>query len=275
MSKSQKSLVKVVPRLQQMEQFIYELKLHPTSNNENLFLETFNLTNNELNFMLFFGMFNINSNVKDLEKQLHKLKKLQFETYIETELRRLQEKYPSKHPIQFGLFLLEEKDDFVRDRLGGVSAFADYNGNLCFIVYPDEKVRSILKSTIAHEYHHHFRINNLGLTEENETLLDRLVLEGLAEHFVRIELGESYLGPMMRALSEEEARMLWHTKYVDHLRDKGDATDSFMFGDHEQGMPLWAGYSIGYYLVKWFIERNNFKSIEELTELPSHNFIVQ
>ncbi|WP_430786592.1 DUF2268 domain-containing protein [Virgibacillus flavescens] len=275
MSKNQQSLVRVVPRIQQMEQFIDTVKAHPTSNIEKLFTELFNLTNNELNSMLFFGMVNINSNVKHLEKQLHKIKQLNFETYIESELVRLQRKYPSGRSVKYGLFLLDENDDFVRDRLGGVSAFTDYNGNLCFIVYPDEKVRSILKSIIAHEYHHHWRIKKLGTTEKNETLLDRLVLEGLAEHFVRIELGEACLGPMMRALSEEEARTLWNTKYLEHLSDHGDKTDPFMFGDKDQGIPLWAGYSIGYYIVKWFIEKHNFKSIEELTELPSNNFIVK
>lgn len=266
--------VELVPRLWHMEQFVNNLKLEPMQEKEGLFIKEFKLSKDELDSMLFFGMFNINTNVEFLEKQLQKMRHLQFDSFIQSELDRLQEKYPSGKPIKFELFVLDENDDFVKDKLGGVSAFTDWDGKMCFVVYPDEKVRFTLKSVIAHEYHHHWRMSRLRMNEEGETLLDRLVLEGLAEHFVRIELGESYLGPMMDALSEKEARSLWKKKYRAHLYDKGSSTDFYLFGDDDLGIPFWAGYSLGYYLVKWFIERYSSISIEELTLYPSEKYIV-
>jgi uncharacterized protein YjaZ len=104
------------------------------------------------------------------------------------------------------LFILDENDDFVKEKIGGVSAFTDWDGKMCFIILPEERVRTTLKSVITHEYHHHWRIHTLGMREESETLLDRMVLVGLAEHFVQIELGEVYLGTYKDALSEKSGQ---------------------------------------------------------------------
>ncbi|MGE8205703.1 DUF2268 domain-containing putative Zn-dependent protease [Heyndrickxia sp. NPDC080065] len=38
-----------------------------------------------------------------------------------------------------------------------------------------------------------------------------------------------------------------------------------MFGNDEQGLPFWGGYSLGYYLVKWYLEKCKNISFEELT----------
>lgn len=145
---------------------------------------------------------------------------------------------------------------------------------MCFAVLPEESVRSTLKSVITHEFHHHWRISTLEMDEESQTLLDRLILEGLAEHFVRMTLGEVYLGPFKDALTEKQAELLWESKYKQHLDVKGQATDLYMFGNEEEGIPFWSGYSIGYYLVNWFFEKNEDVSIEELTLLPTENFIA-
>ncbi|TCP28872.1 uncharacterized protein YjaZ [Scopulibacillus darangshiensis] len=256
-----------------MKGFINEIRKHPTKDREGMFLKVFDLSKDDFDLLLFSGLINPNAEVDTAEKQLNKMNQLQFASFIQTELERYQRKYPSGKPVSFDLFILDEHDDFVKEKLGGVSAFTDWNGRICFILDPDEKVRSVLKSVIAHEYHHHWRMSKLGATEENETLLDRMVLEGLAEHFVREELGETYLGPYKDALSEDKARFYLDTKFKTHLFDKGADADPFMFGDKEQNLPFWGGYSIGYYLVKWFIDRNKNVSIEKLTLLPSEEYI--
>lgn len=255
-----------------MESFISELKKDPVKKREEIFTESFQLSRDEVDSLLFFGMINLNTEIDVLEKQLHKMRQLKFETFIQSELEGLQEKYPSGKPIILELFTLDGNDEFVLDKLGGVSAYTEYNDEMCFIVYPEEKIRSTLKSVIAHEFHHHWRIAQLEINEENETLLDRLVLEGLAEHFVRIEYSDEYLGPFKDALTEKEAKSLWDTKFKTHFFDKGSLTEPFMIGNKEQGLPFWGGYSLGYYLVKWFIEKHRDLSIEELTLLPSEKY---
>ena len=256
-----------------MEEFISTVKLNPKGNRKEIFLNIFKFKEDDLEMMLFFGMFNLDDDLDSLEKQLSKMRMLDYEKFIEEELEHLQKHYPSHKPIQFELFILDENDDFVKSKLGGVSAFTDWDGKMSFVVLPEENVRKMLKSVVTHEYHHHWRISALEINEENQTLLDRMVMEGLAEHFVRIKLGENYLGPYKDALSEIQAKELWTSLYKQHIDDKGTLTDLYMFGNEEKEIPFWGGYSIGYYLVKWYLDKNESISIEDLTILPTDKFI--
>ncbi|WP_244668327.1 DUF2268 domain-containing putative Zn-dependent protease [Bacillus sp. NTK074B] len=266
------SEVRTIPRMIQMKQFLHQLQTEPMRDREGLFMGTFQMTKEELDSMLFLGMFNIHSGIEALRKQFDRMLQLELESYIQTELQKLMIKYPSHKPIQLELFMSDEHDEFVKEKLGGVSAFTDWSGKMGFIVEASEGVKDTLKSVIFHEYHHHWRMSRLHMTAGEETLLDRLVLEGLAEHFVRVELGESFLGPYRDVLSEEEAWALWNTTYRHHINDRGDVTDQYMFGNKDIDIPFWAGYSLGYYLVESYMKKNGW-TVEELTGLPSASFI--
>ena len=241
-------LVSTKDRLADMAKFVSEVKLNPEVNRKELIMNIFRFNKKELEMMLFFGMFHYNNDIHSLEQQLNKIRSLSFENFIKEELELLHKEYPSNRPVQFELYILDEKDDFVKSKLNGVSAFTDWNGRMCFVVLPEESVRSTIKSVVTHEYHHHWRISALELKEDSETLLDRMVLEGLAEHFVETRLGISYLGPYKDALSETQAKTLWISKYKSHTDDKGTSTDLYMFGNKEKDLPFWGGYSVGYYL---------------------------
>ncbi|WP_255436176.1 DUF2268 domain-containing putative Zn-dependent protease [Pseudalkalibacillus hwajinpoensis] len=158
-------------------------------------------------------MFNLNNDIASLEEQLTNMRLLDFENFIKEELELLHKEYPSNRTVDFELFILDENDDFVISKLNGVSAFTDWNEKMCFAILPEENVRSTIKSVVTHEYHHHWRISALGLKEDGETLLDRMVLEGLAEHFVKTRLGHQYLGPYKDALSETQAKTIWESTY--------------------------------------------------------------
>ena len=201
-------------RLAEMERFISYVRLNPECNRKEAILDIFGFKEQELETMLFFGMFNFNNHIDSLEEQLNKIKLLNYDNYIYDELNHLHKQYPSNKPIQYELFILDENDDFAKIKLNGVSAYTDWDGKVCFVVLPDENVRSTLKSVVTHEYHHHWRISGMAFRENEETVLDRLVLEGLAEHFVRIRLGEEYIGPYKDALSETQAKSLWESIYT-------------------------------------------------------------
>ncbi|EDL66507.1 YjaZ [Bacillus sp. SG-1] len=256
-----------------MEEFITTVKLNPEGNREKYLIDSFKFNEENLGLMLFFGMFHFNNDIDSLEKQLINMLELDYETFIKEELERLQGQYPSNIPINLELFILDENDQFVKSKLGGVSAFTEWDGRMCFAVLPEESVRKTLKSVLTHEYHHHWRISALKMDEENTNLLDRMILEGLAEHFVRLTLGNSYLGPYKDALTEQQAKVLCETKYKHHFEETGSSTDSYMFGSEEKGLPFWGGYSLGYYLVKWYLDRNVDISIEKLSLLPSEKFL--
>lgn len=266
------SSVKVIPRLIHMETFLKALASHPETSRKDLFLEIFNLTEEELETISFFGILNLESEIGILETQLNMLQNLAYEDFIKDELTLLQKEFPVSKAIEFELFILDEQDQFVREKLGGVSAFTDWSGKIFFAVLPDAQVRSTLRSVINHEYHHHWRTHALNITEQNQTLMDRLILEGLAEHFVRIRLGDVYIGPYKDALTEEQAKDLWGSTYKSCRNELGERTNVYMFGSKEENLPFWGGYSLGYYLVKWYLEKNEGSSIEYMTSLSSEKF---
>lgn len=257
-----------------METFLEAATSNPATARKALFLDIFNVSNDEFETMAFFGIFNIENKIETLEYQLHSMHSLAYEQFIQDELSLLQTEFSFSKALEFELFILDDQDHFVREKLGGISAYTDWNGGLFFAVLPDTRVRDTLKSVITHEYHHHWRIHALAMTEKNQTLLDRLILEGLAEHFVKIRLGDSYLGPYKDALTEKQARVLWESTFKLNLNKTGEKTDSYMFGSTEENIPFWAGYAIGYYLVQWYLEKNQGSTIGDMTALPSNNFLV-
>jgi uncharacterized protein YjaZ len=65
------------------------------------------------------------------------------------------------------------------------------------------------------------------------------------------------------------------TVYIRHMFDRGDTTDPYMFGAEDLGLPLWAGYTTGYHLVKWLRVKRPELTMEELTSCPSQDFIPE
>ncbi|WEG11182.1 DUF2268 domain-containing putative Zn-dependent protease [Pullulanibacillus sp. KACC 23026] len=65
---------------------------------------------------------------------------------------------------------------------------------------------------------------------------------------------------------------MWEEAFKQQIKFKGEQTDLYMFGDEEQEIPLWAGYSLGHYLVKWYLD-NNDNSIKQLLLLSSEAFL--
>lgn len=139
-------LVKVVPRLTHMENFLEAIVSYPETSRKDLFLDIFNVSEEELETIVFFGIFNLESEIAILETQLKKPRSLAYEDFIKDELSLLQKEFPVSKTIKFELFILDEQDQFVKEKLGGVSAFTDWSGKMFFAVLPDAQVRSTLRS---------------------------------------------------------------------------------------------------------------------------------
>ena len=105
-----------------------------------------------------------------------------------------------------------------------------------------------IEAVLIHEYHHVCRLHRLK--NKKNTLLDTMVMEGLAERTVEKYLGSEYLAPWTKIYRDSEFKRLW-TRYVE---DKyNDATfnplhDRIMLGRF--GYPHMLGYWSGYQLVK-------------------------
>lgn len=110
-----------------------------------------------------------------------------------------------------------------------------------------ENWRQELPCTLAHELHHVQRWRSVGF---GQTLLEALVSEGLAQHFEHLMYGRIpiYAMPM------SDMSVLWQ-------QAKSELADSYNYnawflGSEEEKLPRWAGYALGYELVKRFFDKS-------------------
>lgn len=122
-----------------------------------------------------------------------------------------------------------------------------------------------LKAVLTHEYHHICRLFTVQKKEEAYTLLDTMVLEGLAEAAVAERYSESYHAPWTRYYTKQEAVQFWH-KYIKDKMDIDRGT-----AKHEELLNgLWLypdmlGYVVGFYLVQDCIAHKKLTTKQLLT----------
>lgn len=123
-----------------------------------------------------------------------------------------------------------------------------------------------LERTIAHElnhtiyYYHHF--DSFG----SYTLLDQMVIEGLAEHFVEEVLDVSP-APWSKALTDDMAQSIFG-----EIEEQLHSTDeelhlSVMYGDER--FAKWSGYSLGYKIVAGYRKQRPSVTWEDLMRIDS------
>lgn len=121
--------------------------------------------------------------------------------------------------------------------------------------------------TFTHEYMHVVREEYV--LWENGTLLESLVAEGLTQSFeieVQPELAPSIYAT---ALTTDEVKTWWQ-KVQEQLEQRGWDNDAWFFGG--EGIPRWAGYSLGFKLVQDKIECSGMPP-SELYRLPATDFL--
>ncbi len=133
--------------------------------------------------------------------------------------------------------------------------------------FEDHLTSGVFDRTLAHELHHamRWRTSGYGLS-----LGDALVSEGLADVFSEMVSGIS-APPWTSALTENDLSLV-----LDRAEDEinsfhyDHATWFFGTGD----LPRWAGYSIGYRLVRLFTQENPDISANGLVDAPSALFLA-
>jgi uncharacterized protein YjaZ len=105
-----------------------------------------------------------------------------------------------------------------------------------------------IEAVLIHEYHHVCRLHRLK--NKKNTLLDTMVMEGLAERTVAKYLGSEYLAHWTKLHRESDFKRMW-TRYLEGklLTERSNPLhDHIMLG--RQGYPHMLGYWSGYQLVK-------------------------
>lgn len=129
-----------------------------------------------------------------------------------------------------------------------------------------------IEALFVHEYHHVCRMDRQNKDTKEYTLLDSMVLEGLAENAVEHYCGKDYLAKWCDFYTPDQLQQYWEDFLKDNLNIKRDNKqhDLILFGKNRY--PRLVGYSFGYYLT-----RNNFQKINFSAKInfdsPSEYFI--
>ncbi|WP_274853558.1 DUF2268 domain-containing protein [Bacillus methanolicus] len=131
-----------------------------------------------------------------------------------------------------------------------------------------------LESIIVHEYHHVCRMNRQKKDAENYTLLDSIILEGLAEHAVLENCGKEYLGPWCNYYTKNELSFFWKKFLSDHLSANRNEHihDQLLYGQGRY--PKLLGYAFGFYMISQYKSKQKNFSDKISFLLPSEKFII-
>ncbi len=102
------------------------------------------------------------------------------------------------------------------------------------------------------------------------TLLDSLILEGLAECAVKELYGDQWLAPWLTNYTSEKVIKLWKSHFLPNLQLQGlERHQPFLYGGE---FPPWIGYCIGYEIVRSYV-RNHSSQLPLL--VPSQDILAR
>lgn len=117
-----------------------------------------------------------------------------------------------------------------------------------------------LKALFIHEYHHVCRLGSLSKKMEDFTLLDSIIIEGLAEYAVLKNCGPDYLAKWCKMYSDKELSKLWE-RYVSknlHIKKSEKLHDEILYGGRR--VPPLLGYAIGFNIVEKYYQKNRYST---------------
>lgn len=161
------------------------------------------------------------------------------------------------------------------ERAGGYTGMGGMPGKVWVAVWPSDENLPKLPAATAHEVNHNVRFLVEPFHPAHVTVGQYVVAEGLAEAFAAELYGENRTGPWASPLSERERRELL-PRYREAVDESGfDTARAWIFGDwaaaeHDYepvGLPDFAGYRVGYQLVRAYAERTD-STIAEATYVP-------
>lgn len=127
-----------------------------------------------------------------------------------------------------------------------------------------------LPLALAHELHHAKRV--LDGPGYGTTLMEAIVTEGSAEAFVRAMYPDAAAIPWVRSLGAEEAEVWRRARREGDSPDRAAQHDAWFFGGHS--LPRWAGYRIGYTVVRAYLEENEERSAAELATISAAEVVA-
>lgn len=160
-------------------------------------------------------------------------------------------------------------NSFINTKMGGVSGYTSDKNNIFLFISPQSGWQKQLRYTITHEYAHTFAYKY----HEWKTLLDSLIFEGIAEHFRESVLGGK-ISPWSKSIPQKECKEIFKEIY-NNLQKTQEKYYQQIFLGAENKYPLWAGYSIGYQIIKSFLSKRKNVSWLEIMKEKTENILSE
>lgn len=222
--------------------------------------KTKELLRNSLKFNIFGETEEVN--LPDLSKY-----KEELVNKIEETLKKCNELV--KMPDLF-IFIFPNQDPFIEENMFG--SFGFWVHGSAIHLYINTKAKGWLdnlKKSTAHEVAHVIS----GSKFKMETILEGLIFDGVAEHFREKAVGGE-TAPWSKAIPEKKSKKILKDLEDNKLLNKKDYKlyQDLFYGKNEY--PNWAGYTIGYVIIKEILE-NSDKKIEEIIKISPKNLFKE
>ena len=145
---------------------------------------------------------------------------------------------------------------------------------------PNEYTLEHLPAALAHETNHNIRFQFIEW-ENNITLGDMIISEGLAEVFATSLYGEDKAGPWVTKTNRTTLNECIKPIIRNGLHVQGlENLNAYLYGDEmaklqnypQAGLPYCAGYACGYHLVEHYLKKTG-KNVIEATLLPAKEIL--
>jgi uncharacterized protein YjaZ len=157
--------------------------------------------------------------------------------------------------------------------LHGVGGFTAGAGKIWLTILPGGDWKDWISHAVAHEYHHSVWTARHHQTNPILNMTDYLVFEGRADSFANM-IDPQRHSPWTNALTRQQERTAWRT--IERRLQSTDAPlmQGLMFGGAE-GVPHWAGYTIGFQIVQSFLKGHPDLNVSQWTAIPAAELLKQ
>ncbi|MGN0801263.1 MAG: DUF2268 domain-containing putative Zn-dependent protease [Candidatus Faecivicinus sp.] len=215
--------------------------------------------------------------VFSLEKQCGLLERIDVHA-LQREFERAASSLPNgdDDPIAVAIFPGDPDNAIVNERQNGVVGTSLF-GNMYIQANPCvEGCVDWIKYVFAHEYHHavwgnYWYVMHGGELENK--LIDALVIEGEADCFA-MSLYPALRPQWLFGMAAEEIGAIWERKYRT-VAERADVDHAaYLFGSEAIGIPWCAGYAVGCWLVREYLNAIG-KSIPDILEVKPEQLLRQ
>lgn len=182
----------------------------------------------------------------DFERKFHRIEFAEINDHLKKILSKCSEYIGNK---KIYIYIFPTLSVFNIDKMKGVSGMRIWKDTIYLDLFPNRNWKEAFGNSLVHEIAHiispYYDTNNMSIGEG-------MVLDGIAEHFRDKILG-CEKSQWVKALSKNKIEML-----LKELKTNLDSKDQKLYSDVFYGTgeyPLWTGYSMGYYLIGKYIDK--------------------